>query len=102
MVREYVKEQRILKSTFSEPLKRLPYGGIKPTARRSVINKYFGKAFENDKARYEEGMTSAESLFEGRADKTFTEDEMYQLIKDGANVENAESVYNSDLSKAMF
>ncbi len=102
LVREYVKEQRILKSTFAEPLKRLPYGGVKDTARRSIINKYFGKAFQSSQERYDEGISSAETLFEDRADKTFTEDEMYQLIKDGANIENAESAYTSDLSKAMF
>ena len=102
LVREYVKEQRILKSTFSEPLKRLPYGGVKDTARRSVINKYFGKAYQSSQERYNEGIAFAETLLEGRADKTFTQDEMYQLIKDGANIENAESVYTSDLSKAMF
>ena len=102
LVREYVKEQRILKSTFAEPLKRLPYGGVKNSARISIINKYFGKAFQSSQERYKEGIASAESLFEGRADKTFTQDEMYQLIKDGANIEDAESAYTSDLSKAMF
>ena len=84
LVREYVKEQRILKSTFAEPLKRQAYGGVKDTARRSVINKYFGKAFQSSQERYDEGIASAKALFEGRADKTFTEDEMYQLIKDGS------------------
>jgi len=102
LVREYVKEQRILKSTFAEPLKRLPYGGVKNTARRSIINKYFGKAFESEKARYTEGITSAEVLFEDRADKTFTENEMYKLIKDGSVEEDRQNVYTSDLSKAMF
>ena len=102
LVREYVKEQRILKSTFAEPLKRLPYGGIKNSARTSIINKYFGKAFENDKARYEEGIASAEAFLKNREDKTFTEAEMYKLIEVAANPQRAESAYTSDLSKAMF
>tara|TARA_R110001632_G_scaffold172402_2_gene291790 strand:+ start:11176 stop:21801 length:10626 start_codon:yes stop_codon:yes gene_type:complete len=99
LVREYVKEQRILKSTFAEPLKRQAFGGIKATARRSIINKFFGKAFKNDKERYQEGQSMAKSLLKGRKEKSFTETEMYDLIKDA---KRSQSAYTSDLSKAMF
>jgi len=105
LVREYVAEQRIRKSTFAEPLKRIPFGGISESSRRSIIAKYFSedlkdkKNFATTRDRYLYGQKIAKDIIEGRKDDAFTEEEMYDLIKDSAE---DETLYASDLSKAMF
>ena len=100
LVREYVKEQRDGKSTFAEVLGKKPDEPwlFKSDASKRVLQKYFGA---NIKAaqRYDAATNATTGLFMERTDKTFTEKEMLDLIKDfKTNPKAAES----DLSKAMF
>jgi len=99
LVREYVKEQRILKSAFSEPLKRKAYGSPKNSARQSIITNYFNVDFENRVDRYFYGQEETKKYLESKERNAFTETEMYNLITESAT---NEELLTSDLSRLMF
>jgi len=100
LVREYVEEQRLAKSTFAKPLgKSVKSAGlIKVNASKNVLTKYFDKNIKND-AKYNATTELANKVFEGRKNKEFTKEEMLNLIKESKT--NPEAA-KSDLSKLMF
>jgi hypothetical protein len=100
LVREYVKEQRLSKSTFAEVLGKKPSEPwlFKSDASKRVLANYFGANIKSGQ-RYAAATNATTGLFMDRTDKSFTEREMLDLIKDSkTNPKAAES----DLSKAMF
>jgi hypothetical protein len=100
LVREYVKEQRLSKSTFAEVLGKKPDEPwlFKSDASKRVLLNYFGENIKTAQ-RYSAATNATTGLFADRTDKTFTEREMLDLIKESkTNSKAAES----DLSKAMF
>lgn len=99
LVREYVEEKRISQSTYAEPLRKLPGGGVNYSAATNIIAKHFPKMIEKDSARYEAGQMLMDKFFEKRKDKHFTEAEMLKLIEDSATKPEAA---NSFLSRTMF
>ena len=111
LVREYVNEQRLAKSTYADAIGKLPkdnYGNAMPQfakaqASRNVITKYFGKNIKQNQ-RYLTGGNLANDIFADRDSKEFNQDEMYSLIKDYAAGDKKEKVDigGSELSKAMF
>jgi hypothetical protein len=100
LVREYVDEQRLAKSTYSEVLNKKPKspGLAKFKAASEVIKKHFNKdelssRSKNDD-RYGAGQNLLGKLFNNRKEKNFTEQEMLTLIETNDK--------DSDLAKAMF
>ena len=100
LVREYVDEQRLAKSTFADVLNKKPDspGLVKYKAASEVIKKHFNKAelaknSSND-ARYLKGQELLDAHFGNRKEQTFTEKEMEKLIIDNDA--------DSDIAKAMF
>jgi len=100
LVREYVDEQRLAKSTFADVLNKKPKspGLAKYKAASEVIGKYFTKdelkkTSKNDE-RYEKAQELLDKHFKGDKKKTFTEKEMEALIKSNDG--------SSDIAKAMF
>jgi hypothetical protein len=88
LVREYVDEQRLAKSTFADVLNKKPKspGLAKYKAASEVIGKYFTKdelkkTSLNDE-RYEKAQELLDVVFKGDNKKTFTEKEMESLIND--------------------
>jgi len=100
LVREYVKEQRDGKSTFAEVLGKKPREPqlFKSEASKRVLKKFFGGNIKSPQ-RYAAATNATTGLFMDRKDKTFTEKEMYDLIKDFKTDPKAAE---SDLSKTMF
>jgi hypothetical protein len=101
LVRDYVNEQRLIKSTFADPLRRkeskLP---VKYQAASNVISKYFSnpKTLSKGRSRYDRAVTLSNEYFKDKKDE-FTTEEMYQLIKDfKVNPEAGKS----ELSQLMF
>lgn len=100
LVREYVDEQRLAKSTFADVLNKKPDspGLAKYKAASEVIAKHFSKDelkknSKNDD-RYLKGQELLEEYFKGKKQKHFTEKDMEDLIiKNDAD---------SDMAKAMF
>ena len=100
LVREYVDEQRLAKSTFADVLNKKPDspGLAKYKAASEVIGKHFSKDelkknSKNDD-RYLKGQELLEEYFKGKKQKHFTEKDMEDLIiKNDAD---------SDMAKAMF
>jgi hypothetical protein len=105
LVREYVKEQRLAKSTFADVL------GKKPESRNFVryqaasevllnaLPKEVHKSISNNRKRYELGLELAERIFKSKKNKHFTKDQMLDLIvKNKKNPEASKSA----LSVAMF
>jgi hypothetical protein len=113
LVREYVKEQRLAKSTYSDTLGKKPkdeFGNSKPQfskaqASRNVMAKYF-KSNIKGKDRYNASTKAAEAVFEAdeRKNQAFNEKEMYNLITSYSKASKEEKIQigGSDLSKAMF
>jgi len=105
LVREYVKEQRLAKSTFADVLGKKPESRnfVKYQAATNVINKYFepavAKSLVKNRDRYDIGLELANDMFENRTAKNFTEKEMYKLIKD---FKKDPSKASSELSLTMF
>ena len=100
LVREYVDEQRLAKSTFADVLNKKPKspGLAKYQAASNIIKKYFDKdqlkgTSKNDE-RYLAGQELLNEFFKGKKQKHFTENEMLDLIE----TDNR----NSDIAKAMF
>jgi hypothetical protein len=100
LVREYVDEQRLAKSTFADVLGKKPKGpGLaKYQAASNIIKKYFNKnqlegTSTNDE-RYLAGQKLLNEFFKSKKQKHFTENEMLDLIE----TDNR----NSDIAKAMF
>ena len=100
LVREYVEEQRLTKSTFAKPLGKdvSSPNYIKSTASRNVLKKYFNQEIKS-KVRYNATTKLADEVFDDRSENSFTKDEMLQLIKDSKSNPDAAK---SDLSKLMF
>ena len=100
LVREYVDEQRLAKSTFADVLNKKPKspGLAKYQAASNVIAKHFSKDelkknSKNDE-RYEKAQELLDDYFKDKKQKTFTKDEMRSLIKSNDT--------SSDLAKSMF
>ena len=100
LVREYVDEQRLAKSTFADVLNKKPDspGLAKYKAASEVIRNHFDKAelaknSSND-ARYLKGQELLDDHFKNRKEKTFTEREMEDLIDSNDK--------DSAIAKAMF
>ena len=100
LVREYVDEQRLAKSTFADVLNKKPDspGLVKYKAASEVIRNHFDKAelainSSND-ARYLKGQELLDDHFKNRKEKTFTEREMEDLINSNDK--------DSAIAKAMF
>ena len=100
LVREYVDEQRLAKSTFADVLGKKPKNPslAKFKAASEVIKKYFTKNelagdSINDE-RYEAGQKLLDEYFKGKKQKNFTEEEMLTLIDSNDK--------KSDIAKAMF
>ena len=100
LVREYVEEQRLAKSTFAKPLGKAAESPnfIKSNASRNVLSKYFNEKIKND-AKYNVASKLSEKVFDNRKTKQFTMDEMLNLIKES---KLDPEVAKSDLSKLMF
>lgn len=100
LVREYVDEQRLAKSTFADVLNKKPKspGLAKYKAASEVIKKHFSKdeLAQNSKndERYTKGQELLDDHFKDRKEKTFTEREMKDLI--------VNNDVDSDIAKAMF
>jgi hypothetical protein len=100
LVREYVDEQRLIKSTYAELLRRkqsdLP---DKYAAASNVISKHWElpKTLNKGRARYDEAVRLSKKHFKG--EEEFSTEEMYDLIKDYKKDPKAA---DSDLSKLMF
>ncbi len=105
LVREYVKEQRLAKSTFADVLNKKPDSRnfVKYEAATNTLAKYLEpkllQKLKKNRARYDFGLELANDILESRKNKIFTEDEMLKLIKDFKKNPN---VGKSQLSVAMF
>jgi predicted kinase len=105
LVREYVDEQRLAKSTFASVLGKAPEekAFVKFQSASNIINKYFNPSVLPAKGkadvRFETGRKLFDKLMKDRKDKHFTEKEMLQLIQDSKKNNNFKS---SDLSLTMF
>ena len=86
LVRDYVDEQRLAKSTYAEVLGKKPKnpGLAKFQASNNVIAKNFDKNVLSTRAksydRYLVGVNLLDKYFKDRKQKEFTKDEMYDLI----------------------
>ena len=100
LVREYVNEQRLAKSTFNEILGKKPEQPqfFRAQASRNILNKYFDGNIKSAQ-RYQATTNATTGLFAERKEKAFTEKEMLDLIKDAKT--NPEAL-GSDLSRTMF
>jgi hypothetical protein len=100
LVREYVDEQRLAKSTYAEVLDKKPksIGLAKYKGASEVIKKYFEKedlsGFSTNTERYKKGVEMLDKFFKSRKQKSFTEQEMKDLIVNDNK--------DSDMAKAMF
>ena len=106
LVREYVKEQRLIKSTYADMLgkKQESLGLARYAAASEVIGKFIDKNLRKSSNfdRYTLGMQMGLGyLKDNLRDNTdeFTQEEMYDLIKD---TKEDPSEASSELSKAMF
>ena len=125
LVREYVYEQRLAKSTYADVLKKKPKtpGLAKYSAASAVIKKFFNKeelaANSKNDQRYLKGQELLEKYFADSKNKNFTSEEMWKLVNDSApdaktvkvladatitemkTFEGSEAA-KSDIAKAMF
>ncbi len=105
LVREYVTEQRLAKSTFAEVLGKAPdqKSFVKYQAASNIINKYFNPSVLPAKGeasiRFEVGRNMFDNYMKDRKSKQFTEKEMLDLIKESKKISSAKY---SDLSLTMF
>ena len=100
LVREYVDEQRLAKSTFADVFGKKPKSPVlaKYQASSEVIRKYFtNKELSPDSKnddRYLAGQKFLDKFFKGRKQKNFTESEMLALIESNDKT--------SEIAKTMF
>jgi len=105
LVREYVDEQRLAKSTFAEVLGKAPEqkSFVKYQAATNIVDKYFNPKVLPAKGksitRFEVGREMFDNYMKDRKSKNFTEKEMLGLIRESKNTRSAKS---SDLSLTMF
>jgi len=105
LVREYVDEQRLAKSTFAEVLGKAPEqkSFVKYQAATNIVDKYFNPKVLPAKGksitRFEVGREMFNNYMKDRKDKNFTAKEMLGLIRESKNTRSAKS---SDLSLTMF
>jgi len=105
---EYIKEKNLGQSTFAEVLGKKPEYKAKlaEEAAGRVIRKYFYptelKMGSSQFDRYTKGVELAEDYLEDRKDKTFTQDEMLNLIKNFKQNNGKLTENEADLAKAMF
>jgi hypothetical protein len=103
LVREYVTEQRLAKSTYAEVLGKKPTnpGLAKYAAASEVIKKYFKQSDLSSRSKNEErylkGQELLDKYFEKRKQKSFTLKEMKDLVED-----NDFTKKKLDQAKAMF
>ena len=99
LVREYVDEQRLIKSTYAELLRKQSDLPDKYAAASNVISKHWElpKTLNKGRARYDEAVRLSKKHFKG--EEEFSTEEMYDLIKDYKKDPKAA---DSDLSKLMF
>ena len=108
LVIEYIKERNLGQSTFAEVLGKKPEykSKLAEEAAGRVIRKYFYptelKMKSSQFDRYTKGVELAEDYLEDRDEKTFTEKEMLDLIKNFKKNNGKLTESESDLSKAMF
>jgi len=108
LVRDYIKEKTLAKSTYAEVLDRKPEfaGLIDKEAADKVITKYFNSRELNPDAspekRYNKSIELADEYFKNRKDKSFTEREMLSLIENYSKNNGTLSEKEADLAKAMF
>jgi len=106
LVKEYVEEQRLAKSTFADVLGRKPDSRnfVKYEAATQVIGKHFApdelKMFSKNSDRYETGYNMAVNYLTGNGQTEFTQEEMYDLIKD--NKKGELTPKQEELAKTMF
>lgn len=105
LVRQYVKEQHLAKSTYAELLNKKPkspnlvkYQAATEVLRKNLPKEIFSRLDKN-RSRYEFGKNLAENIFSNRKNKNFTEDEMFKLIE---NSKKNPDEAMSELSVAMF
>jgi hypothetical protein len=107
LVRQYVDEQRMAKSTFADVLNRKPDSRnfVKYEAATQVIGKYFPpeqlKMFSKNLDRYYTGLELATNYLESKGQTEFTKEEMYDLIKDYKQKDEL-TPEQEELAKAMF
>jgi predicted kinase len=100
LVRDYVNEQRLAKSTYAEVLGKKPKSPIlaKYKAAGDVIKKYFTKNeldhLSKNQDRYKKSKQLNDKYFLNKTKKYFTESEMLTLIQENDS--------KSDMAKAMF
>ena len=104
LVRQYVKERRLINSTFAEPLRKSAKDvGVPFKAATNVIARNFDKMLPDDLSRYTAGEKMLNIYFDANEregdDRHFTEEEMLNLIKDSKD--NPEKAMSS-LSRTMF
>ena len=100
LVREYVDEQRLAKSTFAEVLGKKPkspglakYQASSVVIRNNFIKEELSSKSKNDD-RYETGQELLNDYFKDKKQKHFTESDMLSLIESNDKT--------SDMAKAMF
>jgi hypothetical protein len=100
LVREYVDEQRLAKSTFAEVLGKKPkspglakYQASSAVIRNNFIKEELSSKSKNDD-RYETGQELLNDYFKDKKQKHFTESDMLSLIESNDKT--------SDMAKAMF
>lgn len=104
LVREYVKEKRLIESTFAEPLRKSAgMSSVSFKAASNVIAQNFSKFLADDEVRYTVGAKMYDAYFDAKGregeDRHFTEKEMLDLIK---NFKTDPKQASSALSKTMF
>ena len=100
LVREYVDEQRLAKSTYAEVLNKKPkspglakYQASSVVIRNNFIKEELSSKSKNDD-RYETGQELLNDYFKDKKQKHFTESDMLSLIESNDKT--------SDMAKAMF
>ena len=105
LVREYVKEQRLAKSTFADVLNKKPDSRnfVRYQAASEVLlnalPKEMHSSVSNNRKRYELGLELAERIFKSKKEKSFTKKQMLDLI---TQTKKKPETANSGLSIAMF
>ena len=108
LVREYIKEKQLAKSTYSEILNKdsEKKSLIDLDAASRIISKYFNsselKEKSNTTQRYLKTVELSEKYLSDREEKVFEEKEMLDLIKNYKINNGKLSAKEADLAKAMF
>ena len=105
LVREYVKEQRLAKSTYSDTIGKKPSQPqfAKSQASKIILSRFFNGDIKS-KDRYRATTAAVNTVLGERKDNAFNQEEMYKLITDYSKADSQQKmeIGSSDLSKAMF